>query len=122
MTHGNMPFGAATIAAKKFGAKEIVDPRPYAVGSIKRIYGQYPHLGKVLPAVGYSEKQIVELKDTIDATPCDVTIVGTPVDLRRIMRLNKPAVRVTYELQVIGPICLEEIVESFLRGKRKSNR
>ena len=121
MTHGNMPFGAATIAAKKFGAKEIVDPRPYAVGSIKEIYGQYPHLGKVLPAVGYSEKQMAELKDTIDATPCDVIIVGTPVDLRRIIRLNKPAVRVKYELQVLGPICLEEIVDSFLRG-RESNR
>ena len=122
MTHGNMPFGAARIAAKKFGAKEIVDPRPYAVGSIKEIYGQYPHLGNVLPSVGYGEKQIAELEDTIDATPCDVIIVGTPVDLRRIMHLNKPAVRVTYELQVIGPICLEEIVDSFLRGKRKSNR
>ncbi len=122
MTHGNMPFGAATIAAKKFGAKEIVDPKPHAVGSIKEIYGQYPHLGKVLPAVGYSEKQIAELKDTIDATPCDVIIVGTPVDLRRIIRFNKPAVRVKYELQVLGPICLEEIVDSFLRGKRESNR
>jgi predicted GTPase len=119
MTHGNMPFGAATIAAKKFGAKEIVDPKPHAVGSIKEIYGQYPHLGKVLPAVGYSEKQIAELKDTIDATPCDVIIVGTPVDLRRIIRFNKPAVRVKYELQVLGPICLEEIVDSFLRGKRE---
>ena len=119
VTHGNMPFGAATIAAEKFGAKEIVDPKPYAVGSIKETYEQYPHLGRVLPAVGYSEKQIAELKGTIDATPCDVILVGTPVDLRRIMRLDKPVARVKYDLQVLGPICLEEIVDNFLKGRTK---
>jgi len=119
VTHGNMPFGAATIAAEKFGAKEIVDPKPYAVGSIKETYEQYPHLGRVLPAVGYSEKQIAELKGTIDATPCDVILVGTPVDLRRIMRLDKPVARVKYDLQVLGPICLEGIVDNFLRGRKK---
>ena len=119
VTHGNMSFGAATIAAEKFGAKEIVDPKPYAVGSIKETYEQYPHLGRVLPAVGYSEKQIAELKGTIDATPCDVILVGTPVDLRRIMRLDKPVARVKYDLQVLGPICLEEIVDNFLKGRTK---
>ena len=119
VTHGNMSFGAATIAAEKFGAKEIVDPKPYAVGSIKETYEQYPHLGRVLPAVGYSEKQIAELKGTIDATPCDVVLVGTPVDLRRIMRLDKPVARVKYDLQVLGPICLEEIVDNFLRRRKK---
>lgn len=119
VTHGNMSFGAATIAAKKFGAKETVDPKPYAVGSIKETYEQYPHLGKVLPAVGYSERQVAELKDTIDATPCDVILVGTPVDLRRIIRLSKPVARVKYDLQVLGPICLEEIVDNFLRGRKK---
>ena len=119
VTHGNMSFGAATIAAEKFVAKEIVDPKPYAVGSIKETYEQYPHLGRVLPAVGYSEKQIAELKGTIDATPCDVILVGTPVDLRRIMRLDKPVARVKYDLQVLGPICLEEIVDNFLRGRKK---
>ena len=122
VTHGNMPFGAATLAAKKLGAKEIVDPKPYAVGSIKETYEQYPHLGKVLPAVGYSERQIAELKTTIDATPCDVILVGTPVDLGRITRLNKPAVRVKYDLQVLGPICLEKIVDNFLKGNKTSNR
>jgi len=121
VTHGNMPFGAATIAAEKFEAKEIVNPKPFAVGSIKETYEQYPHLGKVLPAVGYSEKQIADLKATTDATPCDVIIVGTPVDLGRIIRLNKPVIRVRYELQVLGPISLEEIVDNFLKGIKKSN-
>ena len=121
VTHGNMPFGAATIAAEKFGAKEIVDPRPYAVGSIKATYEQYPHIGKVLPAVGYSERQIAELKDTADATPCDVILVGTPVDLVRIISLNKPTIRIKYNLQVLGPICLEKIVDNFLKGNKKSD-
>jgi predicted GTPase len=121
VTHGNMPFGAATIAAEKYGAKEIVDPRPHAVGSIKETYEQYPHLGKVLPAVGYSEKQIADLKATTDATPCDVIIVGTPIDLGRIIRLNKPVIRVRYELQVLEPISLEEIVDNFLKGIKKIN-
>jgi len=123
VTHGNMPFGVATIASGKFGAKEIVDPRPYAVGSIKETYEQYPHLGKVLPAVGYSEKQITELKATAEATPSDAIVVGTPVDLNRILRLNKPVIRVRYDLQVLGPVCLEKIVDSFLKGnKKKSGR
>jgi len=122
VTHGNMPFGAATIAAKKLGAKEIVDPKPYAVGSIKETYQQYQHLGKVLPAVGYSERQIAELKTTIDKTPCDVILVGTPVDLSRITRLNKPAVRVKYDLQIIGPISLEKIIDNFLKGNKTSDR
>ena len=122
VTHGNMAFGAATIAAEKFGAKEIVDPRPYAVGSIKETYAQYPHIGKVLPAVGYSERQIAELKDTIDATPCDVVLIGTPIDLRRVISLNKPTVRVKYDLQVLGPICLEEVMNNFLKGKERSDR
>jgi len=121
LTHGNMSFGAATIAARKFGAKEIVDPKPYAVGSIKEIYARYPHLGAVLPAVGYSEKQIAELKDTIGATPCDVVLIGTPVDLGKVMSLNKPVVRVYYELQVLGPVCLEDVLDDFLRGKVKND-
>ena len=115
VTHGNMAYGAATIAAKKFGAREIVDPRPYAVGSIKEAYALYPHLGRVLPALGYNELQIAELRATIDATPCDAVLVGTPIDLIRIMRLNKPTVKVKYELQVLGPVCLEEIIDRFLK-------
>jgi predicted GTPase len=119
VTHGNMPYGAATIAAEKFEAKEIVNPRPYAVGSIKETYAQYAHLGSILPAVGYGEKQIAELKETIDATPCEVVLIGTPIDLRRVINLNKPTVRVKYELQVLGPVCLEELVDDFLKGKVK---
>jgi len=120
VTHGNMPYGAATIAAMKFEAAEIVDPKPFAVGSIKEAYALYPHLGSVLPALGYSEKQITELKATIDATPCDVVLVGTPIDLRRIVHLSKPTVRVKYELQVLGPVCLEEVMDNFLKRNVKT--
>jgi len=119
LTHGNMPYGAGTIAVKRFGASEIVDPKPYAVGSIKETYKKYTHLGTILPAIGYGEKQIAELKETIDRTPCDVVVIGTPIDLRRVMTINKPTVRVKYELQVLGPVSLEQILEELLqRGKK----
>jgi len=118
LTHGGMPYGAAAIAAQRLGASEIVDPKPYAVGSIKETYKKYMHLGTILPALGYGEKQIAELKETIEHTPCDVVVIGTPIDLRRIMIINKPTVRVKYELQVMGPNSLEHILEEFLqRGK-----
>lgn len=115
VTHGNMPYGAAAIAAKKFGAKELVNPKPYAVGSIKATYAQYPHLDMVLPAVGYGETQIAELEETINSTPCDVVLIGTPIDLRRVIKVNKPTVRVKYELQVIEPVYLKEILDDFLK-------
>jgi len=119
LTHGNMPYGAGTIMAQRLGAREIVDPKPYAVGSIKETYKKYTHLGTILPALGYGEKQIAELKETIDRTPCDVVVIGTPIDLRRVMTINKPTVRVNYELQVLGPISLEQVLEDFLqRGKK----
>jgi len=120
LTHGNMPYGAATIIAQKLGATEIVDPKPYAVGSIKQAYKKYAHLGALLPALGYGEKQIAELKETIDKTPCDVIVIGTPIDLRRIMTITKPSVRVNYELKVLGPVSLEQILEEFLQrvGKK----
>jgi predicted GTPase len=119
LTHGNMPYGAGTIMAQKLEAKEIVDPKPYAVGSIKETYKKYTHLGTILPAIGYGEKQIAELKETIDRTPCDVVVIGTPIDLRRVMTINKQTVRVKYELQVLGPISLEQVLEEFLqRGKK----
>jgi predicted GTPase len=114
VTHGGMPYGAAAIAAKIFEAKELVDPRAFAVGSIKGTFAQYPHIDRVLPAVGYSEKQIAELEETIRATPCDVVLMGTPIDLRRVFKLDKPALRVKYELQVLGPVCLEELIDNFL--------
>jgi len=119
LTHGNMPYGAATIIAQKLGATEIVDPKPYAVGSIKQAYKKYAHLGALLPALGYGEKQIAELKETIDKTSCDVIVIGTPIDLRRIMTITKPSVRVNYELKVLGPVSLEQILEEFLQRAGK---
>jgi len=118
LTHGNMAYGAGTIAAKKLGAKEIVDPRPYAVGSIRDTFKKYTHLGALLPAMGYGDKQVDELEKTINAAPCDLVIIGTPVDLRRILSLNKPAVRARYELQEVSKPDIEEILRKrFLKKK-----
>ena len=119
LTHGNMPYGAAAIIAKNLGASEIVDPKPYAVGSIKEVYKKYSHLGSILPAVGYGGKQVADLKETIDRVPCDVVIIGTPIDLRRVININKPTVRVKYELKVLDPVSFEEILDGFLRRSRK---
>ena len=119
LTHGNMAYGAGTIAAKRLKAREIVDPRPYAVGSIRRAFREYEHLGALLPAMGYGKEQIRELEETINATPCEVVVIGTPVDLRRVLKMNKPAVRVTYELQEIGKPDLEDILKNrFLRREK----
>jgi predicted GTPase len=115
LTHGGMPYGAGTIMAQNAGAKEIVDPKPYAVGSIKEAYKKYLHLGDILPALGYGDKQIAELKETIERVPCDVIVIGTPIDLRRVMTINKPTVRVRYELKVLGPISLEQVLDEFLK-------
>lgn len=98
LTHGGMSFGAGVVAARRFGAKSIVDPRPYAVGSIIETYRRYPGTGNVLPAMGYGERQVAELGQTIAATPCDLVIIATPIDLRRLVRIDKPSVRVRYEL------------------------
>lgn len=119
LTHGNMPYGAGAVIAKKLGAREMVDPRPYAVGSIKETYEKYTHLGAILPAIGYGDKQIAELKATIDRTPCDAVVIGTPIDLRRVMTIDKPTVRAKYELKVLGPVTLEEILEEFLQRSGK---
>jgi predicted GTPase len=119
VTHGGMSFGAGVVFAKRFGAAELVDPRPYAVGSIRDAFRKYPHLGAVLPALGYGEKQVQELKETIDRTPCDVVVIGTPIDLRRIISINKPTVRVKYELKVLGPVSLEQILDEFIQRSRK---
>lgn len=112
VTHGGLKEGVGAIAARKYGAKELIDPRPYAVGSIKRTYEKYPHLGKVLPAMGYGEKQIKELEQTIAAIDCDSLIYGTPIDLKRIMNIPKPAVRVRYEIRETTKPTLEEILSS----------
>jgi len=119
LTHGNMPYGAGAVIAKKLGAREMVDPRPYAVGSIKETYEKYTHLGAILPAIGYGDKQIAELKATINRTPCDAVVIGTPIDLRRVMTIDKPTVRAKYELKVLGPVTLEEILEEFLQRSGK---
>jgi predicted GTPase len=112
VTHGGMKEGVGAIAARKFGAKELVDPKPYAIGSIKLTYEKYPHLGQVLPAMGYGEKQIRELEQTIAAIDCDSLVLGTPIDLRRIMNLPKPAVRVRYEIREITKPTLDEILRT----------
>ncbi len=119
ITHGSMPYGAAVIIAKNLGASEIVDPRPYAVGSIKEAYKKYPHLGALLPALGYGEKQVAELKETIDRIPCDVVVLGTPIDLRRVITIKQPTVRAKYELKVLGPVSLEQILQEFLQRSEK---
>ena len=119
VTHGSMPYGAGVLFAQKFGAGTIVDPRPYAVGSIKQAYEKYRHLGAVLPALGYGGRQVAELKETIDRTPCDVVVIGTPIDLRRVITIKQPTVRVKYELKVLGPISLEHILDEFVERSVK---
>ena len=111
LTHGEMAYGAGVVAAKRFGAAEIVDPRPYAVGSIIETFEKYPQTGPLLPAMGYGERQIEELEQTINATPCDLVIVATPIDLRRVLRrIAHPMDRVRYELQEIGQPTLKEVL------------
>lgn len=111
VTHGGMSFSIGLIAAREFGAREIVDPKPYAVGSIRDAYRQYPHLGPVLPAMGYGKWQIRELEETINATEYDVLVLGTPIDLGRLIKISKPYVRVRYELEEIGRPNLEDVLE-----------
>ncbi len=112
LTHGEMAYGAGVVAARRFGATEIIDPRPYAVGSIVETYQKYSTTGTVLPAMGYGEQQIRELEETINRTPCDLVIIATPIDLGRLLRINRPHQRVRYELQVIGRPTLEGILQA----------
>jgi len=110
VTHGGMPYGAGMIAAQTFGASEIVDPRPFAIGSIREAYGKFTQLANVLPALGYDERQIKELQETINAATCDAVVVGTPIDLQKMMNLNKPAVRARYELEELSSPNLKDIL------------
>jgi predicted GTPase len=112
LTHGDMAFGAGYLAARRYGAAEIVDPRPYAIGSINATFEKYPKTGKVLPAMGYGSKQTKELEETINAAEVDLVIIGTPIDLNRIVRMNKPSQRVRYELQEIGTPTLEDVLKA----------
>jgi len=117
VTHGGMALGAGTVAAQTLGASEIVDPRPYAFGSIHESYKKYPHMTSILPALGYGEAQVRELEKTINAIPCDLVIIGTPIDLRNVLTLNKPAVRARYELKEEGSPNLQEILSQRYPGK-----
>jgi predicted GTPase len=115
VTHGEMAYGAGMIAAREFGAAKIVDPRPFAVGSIRTTYENYPHLTNIVPAMGYSSIQRQELEDTINAVPCDLVLVATPIDLAHIINLKKPYLRVTYEVEEAGPPRLPELVTNFIK-------
>ena len=110
LTHGEMAYGAGVVAARRFGAAELVDPRPYAVRSIAATFEKYPHVGPLLPAMGYGESQTRDLEETINATPCDLVLVATPIDLRRLVNIRHPVDRVRYELQVIGEPTLEAVL------------
>ncbi|HEX6200020.1 MAG TPA: cyclic 2,3-diphosphoglycerate synthase [Thermoanaerobaculia bacterium] len=110
LTHGGMRYGAGYLAAKREGAAEIVSAEPYAVGSIRETYEKYPNSRDILPAMGYGRKQIEELQATIDATPADVVVEGTPIDLKRVLRVNKPIAGVTYELEELEPGAIEEAI------------
>ncbi|TCO10588.1 cyclic 2,3-diphosphoglycerate synthase [Natronoflexus pectinivorans] len=113
LTHGEMKIGAGTVAAQKYGAAEIVDPRPYATGKLKKTFEQYPDVGVLLPAMGYGKEQIKDLEKTIAATPCDTVIIGTPIDLSRIVKIKQPTTRVHYDLQEIGYPALKDILDGF---------
>jgi predicted GTPase len=114
LTHGEMKFGAGTVAAEKFGAVEIIDPRPWIVGTIADTFEKYPAIGKVLPAMGYGGQQVKDLEATINAVDCDIVVIGTPIDLRRIISIDKPSVRVTYDLAEIGSPDLADVLKQFL--------
>jgi len=116
LTHGGMAFGAGVIAAKKYGARELVDPRPHAIGSILEVYEKFSHLGAVLPAMGYGKEQIEELEMTINSVDCDVVIAGTPIDLGRLLKLDKPVVRVKYRLEELDEK-LENVIEEWLKSR-----
>lgn len=115
LTHGEMRYGAGHIAAERFGAKEIVDPRPYAKGSISGVYKKYGHLTDILPAMGYGEAQMAELEETINAVPCDLVLIGTPIDLSQVCDIKHPTVRVTYDLQEQQPGQLKAAIEKAIR-------
>jgi len=113
LTHGEMSYGAGVIAAKKFGASELINPRPFAVGSLIETYKKYPHIGALLPAMGYGDEQIKELEETINNTDCDLVVSATPIKIQRLININKPILNVRYELQEIGYPNLEDVLKDF---------
>jgi predicted GTPase len=117
LTHGGMKIGAGVVAAQKFGAAGFVDPRPYTVGKLSETFELYPEIGIVLPAMGYGEQQRRDLETTINNTECDAVVIGTPIDLNRIIKIDKPSTRVYYDLQEIGRPNLTEVLEDFIEKR-----
>lgn len=115
LTHGEMKIGAGTVAARKFGASELIDPRPFIVGKLKETFKIYPEIGTLLPAMGYDNQQLKDLETTINQTDCDSVIIGTPIDLNRIINISKPNTRVYYDLQEIGYPNLEQVLDEFIK-------
>jgi len=115
LTHGEMKIGAGVVAARKFGAAELVDPRPFTVGRLTETFEKYPNIGTLLPAMGYGEQQLKDLETTINNTDCDSVVIGTPIDLNRIIKIKKPNTRVWYDLQEIGNPNLEEVIDDFVK-------
>jgi predicted GTPase len=113
LTHGEMPYGAGVVAARHFGAAELVYPKPFAVGSIRGTYEKYPQLTNLLPAMGYSVMQRHELEETINRVPCDLVLIATPIDLGRVIKIDKPSLRVTYEVKELTRPGLAEILNRF---------
>ena len=120
LTHGEMTYGAGVVAANKFGAAELVDPRPYTVGSITKTFEKYPEIGTLLPAMGYGDKQVKDLEKTIARTKADSVIIGTPIDLRRVIKITKPSTRVRYELQEIGSPNFQMVLSAYFQKPAKT--
>jgi predicted GTPase len=118
LTHGEMAYGAGWVAARRFGAAEIVDPRPFAVGAIKATYAKYPRTGPILPAMGYGDEMVHDLEKTINDSDVDLVLSATPIDLTRIIKVNKPMLRVRYELQEIGQPTLLDLLKKKFDAKK----
>ena len=118
LTHGEMKIGAGIVAARKFGAAELVDPRPFTVGRLSETFRLYPGIGTLLPAMGYGEQQLKDLETTINNTDCDSVIIATPIDLNRIIKIKKPNTRVYYDLQEIGKPDLSEVIDEFIKAHK----
>ena len=116
LTHGEMKIGAGIVAAKRFGAKEIIDPRPYAVGKLAETFRLYPGIGTLLPAMGYGDQQTKDLSATIEKTDCDSVVIATPIDLQRVIKINKPCARVEYSLQEIGRPDMDDVLDGFIKN------
>ena len=115
VTHGGMTYGAGALAARQYRAAELIDPRPFAVGSLKAVFAAYPHLNQILPAEGYFPQQLKDMETTIQQTPCDLVLVATPIDLSRLIRISQPVLRVSYRIEGWGEPSLDQVIEEFLR-------